>query len=113
MLEVKVPNVTLMTMGNENEFIIEVNLSQYKEIIRTYTDCYLLVQLTIPVLINSEAATLSIEGQFIKKVNEIDGDTYSVTDLKLYWPGVVDETRLEELKGKAQVLCYQVNPLVK
>lgn len=109
MLEVKVPKVILMTMGNRNEFIIEVNLSEYKEIIKTYTDCYLLIQLTIPVLINSQSEKIHIEGQFIKKIKEINGDTYRVKDLKLYWPGIVDETKLEELRGEAQVLCYQVN----
>lgn len=111
MLEVKVPKVTLMTMGNENEFIIEVDLNQYKDIIKNYTDCYILVGLNIPVLINSQSGKIHIEGQFVKKVNEINGDTYIVENLKLYWPGVVDETRLEELKGEAQILCYEVGPL--
>lgn len=114
MLNVEVQKVTFMSLGDNNEFTVDVDLSQTKERARLYTDLYILIKLTIPILINNNPQLMSIQKQFLYKVKDINVSDYILRGLILEWPGQLDEERLSEaLKGKAAVQFFNISDIAE
>lgn len=109
MLSVDVQKVTLMCFGGRNIFNVDVDMSKTQERTQKYTDFYILIKLSVPILINNTPKTIMIQKQFIKKVKDIHTADYILRDLIIEWPGQLDKVRLEEvLKGKATVQFFDV-----
>lgn len=112
MLNVEVQKVTFMSIGDNNEFTVDVDLSKTRERAEQYTDFYILIKLAIPILINDSPQIMSIQKQFLYKVKDINVSDYILRGLTLEWPGQLDEERLDEiLRGKATVQFFDVSDL--
>lgn len=110
MLSVDVQKVTLMCLGDNQTFIIDVDMRQTQERAQMYTDFYMLIKLTVPIFINGISQIITIQKQFMNKVKDLNTSDYILRGLCIEWPGQLDQARLEiVLKGKATLQFFNIS----